>query len=212
MKLSFKKTAAEQINAHNPDSLMVIANIKNEPPVNKISTQTVDQFGIFNGAISATYALPIFPVKTLFEAVFWKRIEVHLTGACLFLGGVAKVMQKLGGNILDITFFSSILLNISYAAYASSKAAVVPLVRFLARELAPINMRVNAIGFALMETPLTKNYIADPAFCENSISAIPIRRLGEPEDLISNILLLLAFGDEFITGQKIYVDGGQTLV
>ena len=71
---------------------------------------------------------------------------------------------------------------------------------------------VNAIGPALTETDLTRDYLSDMEFCKKAISAIPLGRLGQPEDIVATALLLLSPGGAFITGQTIYVDGGRTLV
>jgi len=82
----------------------------------------------------------------------------------------------------------------------------------LGREWGPDAITVNAIGPALTETDLTRDYLANPAFRAKAISDIPMGRLGLPEDLIGPALLLLGPGGAFITGQTIYVDGGRTLV
>jgi gluconate 5-dehydrogenase len=86
------------------------------------------------------------------------------------------------------------------------------LVRVLAREWAPKNITVNAIGPAMIETPVTQEYLAKPGFREQAVAVIPMGRLAEPHDLMGTIILLLADGVAFITGQTIYVDGGRALV
>ena len=70
----------------------------------------------------------------------------------------------------------------------------------------------NAIGPALIDTPMTEVYLAEPGFREQAVAVIPMGRLAEPRDLVATIILLLAEGGAFITGQTIYVDGGRTLV
>ena len=70
----------------------------------------------------------------------------------------------------------------------------------------------NAIGPALIDTPMTEVYLAEPGFREQAVAVIPMGRLAEPRDLMATIILLLAEGGAFITGQTIYVDGGRTLV
>lgn len=212
MILDFNKSALGQIGTDIPDALIVAANINNEAAVNRIATQTVDQFGILKSAISAADTLTIFSIKTLDEEVFRHRIMVNVTGACLFFPSVAKVMQEHCDNIVHIASIPNIASKTSYAAYACLKAAVIQLVRSLARELAPIKMLINAIGFALTRIPLTKNYLTDPVFPKDIISAISIRCPGEPKDLINNMLLLVGFEEKFTNEQTIYVFGVQTLV
>ena len=121
-------------------------------------------------------------------------------------------MQDSGGRIVHIASVSSFVANAEYAAYASSKAALAQLVRVLAREWAPKNITVNAIGPALIDTPMTEVYLAETGFREQAVTVIPMGRLAEPRDLMATIILLLAEGGAFITGQTICVDGGRTLV
>ena len=112
---------------------------------------------------------------------------------------------------MHIASVSSQVANRNYAAYASSKAALAQLVRVLAREWAEHGIRVNALGPAMTETPLTKQHLANPEFEGQAVASIPMGRLGTPEDLFGAILLLIGPGGRFITGQILYVDGGRTL-
>ena len=97
-------------------------------------------------------------------------------------------------------------------AYASSKAALSQLVRAMAREWATKNILVNAIGPALTETKLTREYFSDQHFRQNAIDTIPMQRLGLPSDLFGPIIMLMSKAGAFITGQTIYVNGGRTTV
>ena len=116
------------------------------------------------------------------------------------------------GRIVHFASVSSLVANVNYAAYASSKAALSQLVRVLAREWAPSGVSINAIGPAMTETGMTAGYLSDPDFRKQALSAIPMGRFGTPEDLVGLLVLLLAPGGSFITGQTIFVDGGRTLV
>ena len=87
---------------------------------------------------------------------------------------------------------------------------LVQMVRVLAREWAPRGILVNAIGPAMTETNLSRSYLADPVFREQTLAAIPLGRFGSAEDLMGTIILLLSPAGAFITGQTIYVDGGYT--
>lgn len=205
-------TALQRIGAAIPNAVTRIADITDEAAVSDVVRLAVDRFGGIDGAINAAGVLPMAPAADFDAATFRQCLDVNLTGAFLFSQSVAKAMQDSGGRIVHIASVSSFVANAEYAAYASSKAALTQLVRVLAREWAPRNILVNAIGPALTETALTQEYLTDPAFRENAISAIPMGRLGTPEDLIGTVLLLLTSGGAFITGQTIYVDGGRTLV
>lgn len=206
------ETALERVGEAIPDALARVADMNNQAALAEMVQLTRDRFGNIDGAINAAGLLPMAAATTFDEAMFRECIDVNLTAAFLFSRTVAEQMQDSGGRIVHIASVSSFVANPGYAAYAGSKAGLAQMVRVLAREWAPKNILINAIGPALTETPLTRDYLSDPGFRSGAIAAIPMGRLGEADDLIGTLLLLLSPGGGFITGQTIYVDGGRTLV
>jgi NAD(P)-dependent dehydrogenase (short-subunit alcohol dehydrogenase family) len=206
------EAALERVARVVPDALIYVGDINDQEVLSGLMQFVQDQFGQIDGAVNAAGLLPIAAAATFDEAVFRQCIDINLTAAFLFSKTVAEHMDDGGGRIVHIASVSSFVANAEYAAYASSKAGLAQLIRVLAREWAPKNILVNAIGPALTETPLTKDYLSEPTFRKNAVAAIPMGRLGEADDLIGTLLLLLSPGGSFITGQTIYVDGGRTLV
>ncbi len=206
------KPSLKHIGAAIPDAITSITDINDENAIADIVRLTTEEFGGIDGAINAAGELPIATADQFDESAFRHCLDVNVTGAFLFSRCVARAMADRGGRIVHIASVSSYVANAGYAAYAGSKAALTQMVKVLAREWASRKILVNAIGPALTETSLTRDYLADTAFRRNAVSAIPMGRLGEAEDLIGSVLLLLAPGGAFITGQTLYVDGGRTLV
>ncbi len=206
------ETALERVGAAMPDALTQVGDINDEADLSKMVQLTQNRFGAIDGAINAAGLLPMAAAATFDESVFRQCIDVNLTAAFLFSRTLAECMYNAGGRIVHIASVSSFVANPEYAAYAASKAGLAQMIRVLAREWAPKNILINAIGPALTETPLTRDYLSDPGFRRNAISAIPMGRLGAADDLIGALLLLLSTAGSFITGQTIYVDGGRTLV
>lgn len=204
--------ALERIGAEIPAALTRVADINDQAALSKMVQLARQRFAGIDGAVNAAGLLPMAPAASIDEAVFRECIDVNLNAAFLFSRTVAEQMQDSGGRIVHLASVSSCVANLEYAAYASSKAGLAQLVRVLAREWAPNNILVNAIGPALTETPLTRDYLSNPEFRSNAIAAIPMGRLGEAPDLIGTLVLLLAPAGGFITGQTIFVDGGRTLV
>lgn len=199
------------VEADCPGAVAEVADITDEARLRAVIARGMEEFGRIDGAVNAAGLLPIEPSLDADTTTFRECIEVNLTGAFLMSQAVAQGMGE-NGRIIHLASVSSLVANAQYAAYASSKAALSQLVRVLAREWAPRNITVNAIGPAMTETPMTEGYLASPGFREQAVAAIPMARLGQPQDLIATIILLLASGGAFITGQTIYVDGGRTLV
>jgi len=171
------------------------------------------RFGRLDGGLNAAGLLPIAASDSMEADLFRRCIDVNLTGAFLFSQALAPALRAVGGGrIVHIASVSSMVSNPAYAAYAGSKGGLAQVVRVLGREWAPDGITVNAIGPALTETTLTRDYLSNDAFRAKAISDIPMGRLGLAEDLVGLMLLLFGPGGGFMTGQTIYVDGGRTLV
>lgn len=166
--------------------------------------------GVLNSAGIARFA----PALELSAEDFVQTMAVNVTGAFLLSRRAARAMagQPGGGRILHLASVSSRVVNEQYAAYSTSKAALAQLVKVLAKEWARTGIAVNAIGPAVIRTPLTEaTILADPEMTATALSQIPMGRFGVAEDLVGATLLLLSEAGRFITGQTVYVDGGRTL-
>lgn len=190
----------------------LVADITTETDNERVLECASQEFGGVDAVVNATGLLPISPSEFLPESEFRRCLDVNVTGAWLLSRAAARRMGARGGAIVHLASVSSKVSNADYAAYAGSKAALAQIVRVLAREWASRGIRVNAVGPALTDTPLTHDYLSSPEFRKNAVAAIPLGRLGTPEDLLATVLLLCSPGGAFITGQTIYVDGGRTLV
>ena len=143
----------------------------------------------------------------------WNRvIATNLTSthqACQIFARQMIVAGN-GGTILNIGSVTAHLPLSRVFAYAASKAAVVNLTQNIARELAPHNIRVNALcpGFFPAEQ---NRKILSPDRAAQIISQTPLARFGRPEELVGAALLLVSrTAGSFITGATYYVDGGFT--
>jgi NAD(P)-dependent dehydrogenase (short-subunit alcohol dehydrogenase family) len=152
--------------------------------------------------------------STYFEAKDddWDRVlQSNLTAVhwgCQVFG--KHMVDAGGGAILNIASVSSHLPLSRVFAYSASKAALVNLTQNVARELAPLNVRVNALcpGFFPAEQ---NRKILEPARVEKIMAQTPMARFGEPHELVgATILLLSKQAGSFITGASYYVDGGFT--
>jgi NAD(P)-dependent dehydrogenase (short-subunit alcohol dehydrogenase family) len=140
-----------------------------------------------------------------------KTLEVNVTGAFLIARAAAAAMAGTGGGrIVTLASVSSAVANPHYAACAASKAGLANLTRVLAIEWAARDITVNAIGPAMIATPLTEAYLEETGNRDYALGRIPMGRFGRPEDLVGTALLLASDAGAFITGQTIYVDGGRT--
>ncbi|MEA2514599.1 MAG: gluconate 5-dehydrogenase [Thermomicrobiales bacterium] len=142
----------------------------------------------------------------------WHRIiDTNLTGVFYVAQAVARGMLARGyGRILSIGSVSSLLGHPFHAPYAASKGGLAIMTKSLATEWAPRGVTINAIGPTYTETNLTRGFADDPATRDRLVAAIPMGRLGTPEDLVGAAIFLCSDAARFVTGQTLYVDGGRT--
>ena len=188
-------------------------DIRDEAAVDAAINRIVEKHGRLDGLVNAAGIYRVAPITDLSSADFLDTISVNLTGPFFLTRAAARVMSEAGaGRILHLASVSSRVSNPEYGAYATSKAAVSQMIRVAARELAPKGITVNAIGQAMTNTPLTEKLLSDDDRRAQVVSQIPMGRLCKPEDILAMVLLLMAPGGGFITGQTIFVDGGRSLV
>lgn len=145
-----------------------------------------------------------------YEETDWDQVlSVNLKGIFLVGREVSKAMVRAGGG--SIINISSIFGNVAMpfqTGYAASKGGVNQLTRVWAIELAPCNIRVNAIAPAYIETPMTSGWLNDPVRLRQILETTPLGRIGKLKDLIGPVVFLASDASEYVTGHVLHVDGG----
>jgi NAD(P)-dependent dehydrogenase (short-subunit alcohol dehydrogenase family) len=146
----------------------------------------------------------------------WDRVHgVNLRGAFLLTRAMMPLFSERGGAIVNVSSIHATHAFADSLAYACSKAGLVALTRNLALELAPRQIRVNAICPGYIDTRLWEEYLrhaADPAALDAATTALhPLGRRGRPDDVAAAVLYLATDAAAFITGTNLVVDGGLTM-
>jgi len=143
----------------------------------------------------------------------WERVlSTNLTSMFHCCRAVGPGMIARGrGKIINIGSMYGRLGVSHYAAYCASKAAVDGLTRSLAAEWARHGIQVNCLAPGYMNTDIPRAAMADPKTRERFLSKVPARRLGEPEEAAALAVYLASPASDFMTGQVLYLDGGQTM-
>ena len=138
----------------------------------------------------------------------WDRVmAVNLKSVFLCSQAVAEGMiAQGGGRIINIASTAGQTGSLSGPAYCASKAGIIGLTKSLAREFAPHNILVNAIAPAMIDTEIL--YWRTPEQWKETLESIPLKRLGDPNDLAETAVFLASNGGNFITGATIDVNGG----
>ena len=141
--------------------------------------------------------------ETDWEAV----VKVNLTGVFNCIKAVSRVMLKQkAGKIINIASIIGIIGNAGQANYSAAKAGIIALTKSSAKELASRNINVNAVAPGFIKTQMTD--ILPQEVKQRMLNQIPLRRVGQPEDVARLCVFLASEEASYITGQVIVVDGG----
>lgn len=213
---NLEATAAELEASQKVKALAIVCDMAKEDTVEAMLKEAVAKFGridiLVNNA-GATWGAPTldFPLEK------WDQLfNVNVRGVWVLTQKVARIMKEQGGgNIINISSVMAFRGSIEEAhpavPYNSTKAAINLLTMNLAVKLAPYKIRVNAIAPGFFHTDMMA-YIDKPEFKpvrDAIINEIPLRRVGEIDDMKGVAVFLASEAAQFITGHVMVVDGGQ---
>ena len=139
-------------------------------------------------------------------------LATNLTAMFRCARAVAPGMIRRGrGKIVNVGSMYGIIGVPRYAAYCASKAAVDGLTRSLAAEWARHGIQVNCLAPGYVNTEIPRAALADEQTRALFLSKVPARRIGEPEEVGALAVYLASSASDFMTGQTLYLDGGQTI-
>jgi len=134
------------------------------------------------------------------------------TRAFLSLARAAAPAMKPGSSLVAVSSLGSVRVLENYVLVGTSKAALEALVRYLAVELAPRGIRVNAVSAGLVETEALDFFPNREQMISSSLERTPAGRLVEPADLVEAVCFLCSAGADMIRGHTLIVDGGFSLL
>ena len=135
----------------------------------------------------------------------WKTVfQVNFFAPIMLARGLVEELKKARGSVVNVTSIAGSRVHpFAGAAYATSKAALASLTREMASDFGPLGIRVNAIAPGEIDTS-----ILSPG-TEKIVEQIPMRRLGEPEEVAKTIYFLCSEQASYVTGSEIMINGGQ---
>ncbi len=203
---------ADEIAGFNGQALPLTLDVTDEESIKTAVAYAAEKLGSIS--ILVNNAGIAIPNRVLdHDTADWDAvIETNLKGAWLVATETARHMVELGqpGTIINIASVLGERVMTGDAIYSISKAGVVQMTRALALELAKYSIRVNAISPGFFETDMNRKFILSE-MGKTMTKGIPMRRVGQAEDLDGILLLLAGEGSRYMTGTILTVDGGHML-
>ena len=197
-----------------PHVLVIQGNISHKPVVEALIQKTQQTFHSIDVLINNAGLNIDKPLRDLSEDDWDRVIDTNMKGTFLCSQAASAYMleQEQGGTIINIGASTGIRGRKNGINYCASKAGILVMTKCLALELAP-KIRVNCVIPGSIWTEETEKRFSyhDPERRRAKEDAIPLKRLGTPEEVADAVSFLLSPEAHYINGQKIVVDGGQDM-
>ena len=212
------KTAADNLRSKSLSADFVKTDVAMEESIRQAVEFTVKTHGTVDILVNNAGIYPIIPVMQMALADFEKVLAVNLKSVFLFTKSAAEIMikQGRGGKIINITSIDALHpSSVGLAVYDASKHGLWGFTKNTALELAPHNIQVNAIAPGGIATPGTgagKPVTPEmEAILKRFLEKIPMKRMGEPDEIGKVALFLASDLSSYMTGSQVVVDGGVLL-
>ncbi|HEY7649142.1 MAG TPA: SDR family NAD(P)-dependent oxidoreductase [Methylomirabilota bacterium] len=168
------------------------------------------RWGRIDIAVANAAIEPIVPFLELEEDTWDRILDVNLKGTFLVAQRAARRMaRRRRGVIITLSSVNAEVARPESAAYAASKGGVRQLTKAMAIGLAPLGIRVNAIGPGTVVTGLTRHLLRNRAWRDAVNSRTPMQRVADPKEIAEVAVFLASEASSYMTGSTVYVDGGR---
>ncbi|TMM05364.1 MAG: SDR family oxidoreductase [Actinobacteria bacterium] len=200
------EAAAEELRAAGAEPVLVRGNVSSERVAREVA-----ELGPLDALIHSAATGVIRPALEI-EKKHWDWTLDANAYALLALAKATAPQMQPGSSIVAISSLGSTRVLENYVIVGTSKAALESLVRYLAVELAPRGIRVNAVSAGVVETEALDHFPNKDEMVSKGLERSPAGRLVEPDDVADAVAWLCSPGAEMVRGHTLIVDGGFSLL
>ena len=216
---SRNQDACEQVASEINDRLgrncavAIAASISSKQALQELVDATRTKLGQIDILVCNAASNPYYgPMAGITDEQFRKIFDNNVLANHWLINMVApEMLERKAGSIIVISSVGGLTASKVIGAYNISKAADLQLVRNLAAEFGPSNVRINAIAPGLVRTDFAKALWENPDTLKAVTSVAALQRIGEPRELAGAAVFLASDAASFVTGQTLVVDGGSTI-
>ncbi len=202
----------EEIKKNGGEAIAVKCDVTKKEDIDNMVKAAVGKWGKVDILVNNAGICQFKPFLELTEEDWDRTLDINLKGYFLCAQAAAKEMaNQKSGVIVNIASIAMGQVGVGFstlAHYCASKGGIVAMTETLASELAPYNIRVNAIAPGMIETPMIDPLKQDPKTMEAMLAQVPMHRVGKPEEVSNLVLFLTSDQSSYMTGSTIVIDGG----
>jgi NAD(P)-dependent dehydrogenase (short-subunit alcohol dehydrogenase family) len=207
------QAVVDEITAKGGKAMSAPYNISKESEVRALAKESLSISGAIDIFVGNAAANPHYgPALEAPMSAIDKIIDTNIKSNLILCQELVPEMKSRGGGVIMlITSIAGVQSSEGLAIYGMSKAAEASIVRSLATELGPDNIRVNAIAPGLVHTDFAKALWQDQERLKRTENTYPLQRIATPDEIAGTAVWLASSAGGFVTGQTITVDGGITI-
>ena len=198
----------EEVRKRGGEALAVPCDVSKASEVKEMIEKVLRIFSRIDILVNNAGIIRRGTIESVTEEDWDRVIAVNLKGPFICSKAVVDIMKRQGyGKIVNVSSLAGKMGDITSApGYGPSKAGLDALTKTLARQLAPYGIHVNGVAPHAIETEMSAEW--SPEKRKSIVEAIPLKRLGKPEDVAEAVLFLASDAAAFITGEILDVNGG----
>jgi 3-oxoacyl-[acyl-carrier protein] reductase len=190
-------------------AVAVQADVARQADVRRLFSEAKKAFGNPDVLVNNAGVYEFAPLEEVTAEHFHKQFDLNVLGLLLASQEAVKHFGPAGGSIINISSVVATAAPPGTSVYSATKAAVDAVTRSLAKELGPRKVRVNSVNPGMVETEgVHAAGIADSDFRRQVEAQTPLGRIGQPQDIAPAVVFLASDGAGWITGETLYISGG----
>lgn len=204
---------AGEIRGLGKKALPVAAHVRKPEELKNMFEKVKEEFGRVDILVNNAATNPGMGfLVDIDEKMYDQIINTNLRGYVQLSQMVGKLMmEKGGGNIVNISSAGGVNPGMGLGMYCVSKAAINMLTMAMAKELGSYGIRVNAIAPSIVKTKFSQALWGNETLFAEETGRIPLKRIAQPEEVARTALYLASDASSYVTGQTILMDGGRSL-